>query len=401
MIESNHNINFPDIINILDPTLEKLTINISDTSEKTFTPDEGFDGFSEIKVNKISGIYASDIRLGKEILGVKGTLKQLIGEEINIKPLTEEQIIFPSFGFTGITKIVVDKMKLGVLNPDRNGNYNAVDYELDGFNEVNVNIESADVNISEDRRSYSPADFGTGLINNINVDCTDYWYYDRLNQPLAQVTDYIKNIREVFDLSGVGNINRFYNGYKGKVINVNFSNASNINTAQRLFYNNPECETINIINFNPLILTDFSLMFQGIQNVKVINGLNNLNTLNATNMSSMFSTCPKLEKIDVSSFNTSNVTNMSYMFSGCTVLKEINMSTFTGSNVTNITSMFGACTSLEKIDMQNFDFGKVSTYTNFLANVPTNCYILVKDETAKNWILDKYPTMTNIHIKGE
>ena len=39
--------------------------------------------------------------------------------------------------------------------------------------------------------------------------------------------------------------------------------------------------------------------------------------------------------------------------------------------------------------------------SNMFDNVPTDCYILVKDTTAKEWITSKFPDLTNVHYVGE
>jgi hypothetical protein len=33
------------------------------------------------------------------------------------------------------------------------------------------------------------------------------------------------------------------------------------------------------------------------------------------------------------------------------------------------------------------------------SNVPTDCLIYVKDETAKSWITGKFTTLTNVQVK--
>ena len=92
-------------------------------------------------------------------------------------------------------------------------------------------------------------------------------------------------------------------------------------------------------------------------------------------MTSMFSYCSSLTSLDLSSFNTSKITNMSYLFDDCTKLKNLNIS--------------------------NFDFTNVTIYTNIFHSVPNDCYILVKDATAKDWITSKFTNLTNIHYVGE
>ena len=62
--------------------------------------------------------------------------------------------------------------------------------------------------------------------------------------------------------------------------------------------------------------------------------------------------------------------------------------------------MFQGCSSLASLDLSNFDFTNVTDYTNVFRDVPANCEILVKDETAKTWITSKWSNLTNVKVKG-
>lgn len=98
--------------------------------------------------------------------------------------------------------------------------------------------------------------------------------------------------------------------------------------------------------------------FADMYNLTTIEGLSNLNTEEVTNMRGMFSSCRKLENVNVSGFNTSKVTNMCNMFSVCTSLTSIDVSGFNTSNVTDMSQMFFSC-KLDSIDISNFDMSNV------------------------------------------
>ena len=114
----------------------------------------------------------------------------------------------------------------------------------------------------------------------------------------------------------------------------------------------------------------------------------------------MFYNC-KAQEIDVSEFNTSNVTNMNGMFSYCSSLTSLDLSSFDTSKITNMSYLFDSCTRLKNLNISNFDFTKVTTYTNMFTRVPNDCYMLVKDATAKDWITSKFTNLTNVHYVGE
>ena len=44
------------------------------------------------------------------------------------------------------------------------------------------------------------------------------------------------------------------------------------------------------------------------------------------------------------------------------------------------------------------DFSNVTSYSNVFLNVPANCEIIVKDQTAKDWVLAQRPDFTNVVI---
>jgi surface protein len=115
----------------------------------------------------------------------------------------------------------------------------------------------------------------------------------------------------------------------------------------------------------------------------------------------MFYDCKNITGLDLSNFNTSNVTNMSYMFRGCKNITELDLSSFDTSNVTNMSYTFRGCLKLTVLDIRSFDFTKVTSFSGIFGSVPTDCEIIVKDETAKAWVLDKRSDLTNVKTVAE
>ena len=115
--------------------------------------------------------------------------------------------------------------------------------------------------------------------------------------------------------------------------------------------------------------------------------ISTIDTSNVANMSNMFTNCSNLTSLDLSIFDTNKVINMSYMFSACSSLTSLNLSSFNTSSVTNMSSMFRSCSKLTNLNISNFDFTKVISYSNIFDNVPSNCEIIVKDDTSKEWVL--------------
>ena len=165
--------------------------------------------------------------------------------------------------------------------------------------------------------------------------------------------------------------------------------------------------------------TDASYMFYNCN----LEELPQIDTSNVTNMKYMF-TRSTATTLDLSSFNTSKVTNMSNMFAN-SAATTLDLSNFDTSNVTNISSMFAssAATTIDlsnfdiskatstismfenskvtTLDIRNFDFTNVIYYNDMFRNVSTNCLIIVKDDTAKEWITSKFTTLTNVKTIAE
>lgn len=177
------------------------------------------------------------------------------------------------------------------------------------------------------------------------------------------------------------------------------SRVDETKSCKYLFYyymgTNKDC----VKNLNTTGVTDMSNTFSHCSNIPSLD-LNSFDTSNVTTMSNIFGGCEKLTLLDLSNFNTQNVTDMSYMFASCGMLTSLDLSSFDTPNVTNMSYMFNWCQSLQHLDISNFDFTNVTSYTNMFFIVPSSCEILVKDETAKEWITSKFTNLTNVKVKG-
>ena len=84
------------------------------------------------------------------------------------------------------------------------------------------------------------------------------------------------------------------------------------------------------------------------------------------------------------------------MFLNCKKLTSLDLSKFNTSNVTDMHSIFNDCSNLTYLDIRNFDFTKVISDSNMFNKVPSNCEIIVKDDTAKKWIFARRRDFTNV-----
>lgn len=143
-----------------------------------------------------------------------------------------------------------------------------------------------------------------------------------------------------------------------------------------------------------------------------------------TNFQNCFSNC-LFNVLDLSNVNFSNnITNLSYLFSyakgseiNLSSLGQINQavncnSMFSNINATKIdlsnfdptvsfegARMFQRCSNLTYLDISKIDFAKCNSSSYMFENVPSNCLIYVKDQTAKDWFTTNFPELTNIQIK--
>lgn len=185
-----------------------------------------------------------------------------------------------------------------------------------------------------------------------------------------------------------------------KTADLSYLRESAVKTIKYFCYDNGNLQTIDVRNLSTPNLTDMSYAFANCNNLASIN-VSSLITNKVSNMQSTFYKLPKLTSLDLKHFNTENVTNMQWMFNGDTALTSLDLSSFYTPRLTNTKEMFKNCTSLMHIDMRNFVFTKVSTYTNMFIGVPTDCEIIVKDDTAKSWITSKFTTLTNVKTVAE
>ena len=131
------------------------------------------------------------------------------------------------------------------------------------------------------------------------------------------------------------------------------SNATNVSS---MFDGDEALTSLDLTNFNPSGAKSFFGMFSGCSKLTSVGDLNKWTGSNATNVAYMFNGDEALTSLDLTNFNPRQVTDFSAMFSNCKALKNMgNLSKWTGSNATNVTYMFNGCDALESLDLTNFN----------------------------------------------
>ena len=359
------------------PELENLTVTPSEEQQKFIHEDRY--GYDKVVVNPIPDKYIIP----------SGALDITENGNYNVKEKEFANVNVPTK--TLRTKTITT-----------NGTYLAIDDGVDGYSEVEVATSGVDINDYIKPETINTATTTVGcwhtfikkipkLNLNITTTCANMFFYCKAEE--IDVSE--------FNTTNVTNMYQMFSGCSS-LTNLDLSsfNTSNVKNMTSIFERCKALTSLDVSGFNTSKVTYMISMFRDCKYLTNLD-LSSFNTSNVTNMQSMFSGCSSLTNLDLSSFNTSNVTNMTNMFSYCSSLTSLDLSSFNTSKTTNMSYLFDDCTKLKNLNISNFDFTKVTTYTNIFANVPNDCYILVKDATAKDWITSKFTNLTNVHYVGE
>ena len=108
--------------------------------------------------------------------------------------------------------------------------------------------------------------------------------------------------------------------------------TNNTQTMKCMFYYCTALESIDVSEWDTLLVTDMCAMFYG---------------------------CEKLEKIIVDDWDTASVMNMAWMFYNCGSLTSLNVDKFNTQNVVSMHHMFYGCKKLESLDVSSWDTSQV------------------------------------------
>ena len=197
----------------------------------------------------------------------------------------------------------------------------------------------------------------------------------------------------------------------GALTSLNLANwdTSNVEYMNYTFNGMWQLQSINLTNWNTSKVVSMEGMFMYDSQLQTLD-ITSFNTSNVTDMSHMFRSCNALTSLDLSHFNTSKVTTMEEMFGSLNypAMKVLDLSSFVTTSLTNTKDMFNFSVNfhttdgdttyyyegLEKIIFNKATFSNVTEYTDMFAmdtNDSTSTFdgpleIVVKDNTAKNWI---------------
>jgi surface protein len=195
-----------------------------------------------------------------------------------------------------------------------------------------------------------------------------------------------------------------YDGLNSVEVNVNVEGSGGKYAPEFISFYRYKGSTLENAtkNIDTSNITDMSSMFYYCYNLESLD-LSSWNTSNVTTVSQAFYNCSKLANLDLSSFDTSGNTNMYETFRDCIKLESLDLSSWDTSNVTNMTYAFHNCEKLKYLDMRKADFSKVTANgsQNVFNSVPADCEIIVKDDTAREWVLARKSSFTNVKTVAE
>lgn len=221
---------------------------------------------------------------------------------------------------------------------------------------------------------------------------------------MFQNMSYLQELNlENFNTKNVTNMSEMFSRIKVSTLDLSKFDTSKVTTMSSMFYQCSKISALDLSNFDTSNVTDMSNMFGYMSNLTELN-IDSFDTSKVKIFNNMF-LGTKLKNLDLSFFDISSATDIRGMFYECRQLESLDCSSFeyNGYNkVNNLQLMFYQCTSLKHLDIRKMVLNDVRSDINlFVSGVPTDCEIIVKDDTEKTWWSSKYPTYTNVKTVAE
>jgi surface protein len=302
LIDENgiHNVSeFKDAIVNVQPSLQSKVVTPTKSSQSV-TPDNEYDGLSDVVINPIP----------EEYIIPSGELK-----------VTENN----TYDVTEYKTVSVDVPEGG-------------DYDVQSVLLTDGPQKTQKIVITTVAGAEKPKDMLQTRVDGDNSCKYLFYYYGGTSLDISRLdTSNSTNMYQMF-----GNCAFL------QTLDLSKLNTNKVTDMSNMFYSCSNLTNLDVSKFDTTNATTMASMFSNCSKTTVLN-LSNFNTVNVKNMSSMFSGCRSLTNLDISNFNTSKVTNMSSMFNGCSSLTNLDISNFDTSKVTNMGSMLSSCKQLKSI----------------------------------------------------
>lgn len=376
------------------------------TNETEYYPDEGYGSFEKVTVRAISAsldpdLKSSNIREGVDIFGVRGSMIELNGTDLEINPSIEQQTFQPTEedSFNSYTNVVVNPVTASIdanITPENikanidilgiKGTYVGSDLNLqekvitpndniqditpdEGYNalsKVTVNaVKTKDVTVDPQFTEVVVEKAGDTYLNRVTV-----------NKVSSSADGNIKpeNIKQNISILGVVGT---YTGEQQEIFGPISSGTSAIPGVLKAIQNLPDGLIFSGTNANyafanmtgllaaPYIdfsnITSMQYCFSGCTNLTDISNLVNLN--NVDDFIWCFGECTNL--IDITPVSNLRASKLNRMFHGCTLISSIPNITADNTNEVDMHHMFSGCTNLSNINKLANPSGKLKLSNTF------------------------------------
>lgn len=127
-------------------------------------------------------------------------------------------------------------------------------------------------------------------------------------------------------------------------------------------------ETLDLSSFNTEKVKHMYAMFDGSTNLRSIKLPKGFIGSSVTDLNATFKGCESLTELDLSGSNSENVKEMNEMFYGCRALSKLDLTDFKTGQVTTMENMFCICSTLETLDVSSFNTENVTTMLGMFNN---------------------------------
>lgn len=377
-------------------------------------------------------------------IGIKEVLPPL--ENLEVNPTNEQQVFNHenSYGYDTVTVNPIEGDELVVTPTKEQQNFSGV------YDEVTVNAietEQLDVTPTKEEQSFSGI-YGNVKVNAVTSEIDENIISDniKLGVDILGVTGKLaggkfapkyvdfKNLKSedlsteiaLLDTKYITSMNGMFQNNLIESANLSNWDFTTVENMSYMFAANPNLVSVIFGESSTPVLMSMNYMFRSNSKLQSLD-MRNFDTSQVTSMSYMIAYCSELVSVDFSSFDTKKVTDMSYFAHRCYKIKRLDLKNFESpalvtfinafaecsdleyldirnmvlDKVKNISYLFDNCTKLMYLDIRSFDFSTITSKINTFRNMPSTCEIIVKDDTARNWILSRRSDFTNIKTVAE